>query len=219
MARSYKLTRPELRRQRERLRRYQRYLPLLELKQRQLQLKRLELVRERETALAAVAEIERSISRWSALRDGPSGIDLERLARPAAVARGTLNVAGVALPLLGAIEFPPADYSLFGTPAWVDRALVELREAARRRLLRDNLERQLELLAAELTKVIQRVNLFEKVMIPGAREAVRLIRIQLGDEMAAAVGRAKIAKAKLVAAESAIHVRDRDASNSAGSPA
>ncbi len=59
------------------------------------------------------------------------------------------------------------------------------------------LEEQVRLLQKELTKIIQRVNLFEKVKIPEAREIIRRIRIQLSDEMAAAVGRAKIAKAKL----------------------
>ncbi|MCX5669743.1 MAG: hypothetical protein NTU94_00260, partial [Planctomycetota bacterium] len=50
---------------------------------------------------------------------------------------------------------------------------------------------------------IQRVNLFEKIKIPEAREAIRVIRIRLGDEMTAAVGRAKIAKAKFGEEESA----------------
>jgi V/A-type H+-transporting ATPase subunit D len=197
MARSYKLTRPELRRQRERLRRYQRYLPMLELKRQQLQLKKVELARERDAALRAVGEIEARIAGWSSLRERPAGVDLGRLAEPVAVGSGALNVAGVSLPVLGAIEFPAAAYSLFGTPPWVDRALDELREATRRRLARDSVERQLQLISFELTKVIQRVNLFEKVMVPAAREAIRIIRIQLGDEMAAAVGRAKIVKAKL----------------------
>ena len=48
-----------------------------------------------------------------------------------------------------------------------------------------------------MARVIQRVNLFEKIMIPQDRDAIRRIRIKLGDEMAAAVGRAKIAKGKL----------------------
>jgi V/A-type H+/Na+-transporting ATPase subunit D len=42
----------------------------------------------------------------------------------------------------------------------------------------------------------QRVNLFEKVKIPEAEEALRIIRIALGDQQAAEVVRAKIAKAK-----------------------
>jgi vacuolar-type H+-ATPase subunit D/Vma8 len=56
-------------------------------------------------------------------------------------------------------------------------------------------------------KVIQRVNLFEKIKIPEAREAVRRIRIHLGDEMTAAVGRAKIAKRKLEAEEATTYAR------------
>jgi V/A-type H+-transporting ATPase subunit D len=76
-------------------------------------------------------------------------------------------------------------------------ALLDLREVNRRRAILEILLRQHELLQRELTKIIQRVNLFEKVKIPDARENIRRIRIQLGDEMASAVGRAKIAKSKL----------------------
>jgi V/A-type H+-transporting ATPase subunit D len=61
----------------------------------------------------------------------------------------------------------------------------------------DILNKQHELLQKELTKINQRVNLFEKVKIPECKEAIHLIRIKLGDEMTAAVVRAKIAKTKL----------------------
>ena len=44
---------------------------------------------------------------------------------------------------------------------------------------------------------MQRVNLFEKVMIPNTQDNIRRIRIALGDQMTAGVARAKIAKAKL----------------------
>ena len=52
-------------------------------------------------------------------------------------------------------------------------------------------------LQGELTRTLQRVNLFEKVMIPTTIENIRRIRIALGDQMTAGVARAKIAKAKL----------------------
>jgi V/A-type H+-transporting ATPase subunit D len=45
------------------------------------------------------------------------------------------------------------------------------------------------------------VNLFEKVKIPEAEETIRLIKIYLGDQMANAVGRSKIAKKKIEQAE------------------
>ena len=48
-------------------------------------------------------------------------------------------------------------------------------------------ERQ-RLIQRELTKILQRANLFEEVQIPEVREAIRVIRIKLGDEMTAAVG-------------------------------
>ena len=59
------------------------------------------------------------------------------------------------------------------------------------------LQECLDLLQAELKKVMQRVNLFEKVMIPSTQDNIRKIRIALGDQMTAGVARAKIAKAKL----------------------
>jgi V/A-type H+-transporting ATPase subunit D len=95
------------------------------------------------------------------------------------------------------VAFPEARYSLFGTPPWVDQALADLRERSRRQALVEVLEQQERLLRRELTRIIQRVNLFEKIMIPDAREAIRRIRIKLGDEMTDAVGRSKIAKKKL----------------------
>jgi V/A-type H+-transporting ATPase subunit D len=53
----------------------------------------------------------------------------------------------------------------------------------------------------ELRVTSQRVNLFEKIKIPGAQEAIRLIRISLGDQMTNAIGRSKIAKKKIEEAE------------------
>ena len=61
------------------------------------------------------------------------------------------------------------------------------------------------ILEQEVRRALQRVNLFEKVKIPRCEEAIRRIRIYLGDALAAAVGRAKIAKAKIAKREAAAH--------------
>ena len=103
------------------------------------------------------------------------------------------------------VLFPPINYSLFATPVWVDKALADLRELARLQAQLDVLNRRRQLLQRELTKIVQRVNLFEKIKIPESREAIRVIRIKLGDEMTAAVGRAKIAKGKLAETEATIY--------------
>jgi V/A-type H+-transporting ATPase subunit D len=52
-----------------------------------------------------------------------------------------------------------------------------------------------------LRTTTQRVNLFEKKLIPELRENIRRIKIFLGDDETAAVGRAKLAKGKLVQKE------------------
>ena len=55
------------------------------------------------------------------------------------------------------------------------------------------------MLRRELIKTTQRINLYEKLMIPETRENIRKIKVYLGDQQTAAVCRAKIAKGKLVA--------------------
>ena len=87
-------------------------------------------------------------------------------------------------------------YSLTATPSWVEAGIEFVKELLQtREALRISITQEL-VLDLELRKVTQRVNLFEKVMIPAAREAIRVIRIALAEEQTAAVGRAKIAKAK-----------------------
>ena len=197
MAKKLRLTRPELKRQRDALARFERFLPMLKLKQQQLQLTIREVQQQRREADQKVEMAQRVFEPYRAVLADLAGLNVPQLAEPAAVRTGQTNVAGVNMPVFEDVEFPEARYSLFATPAWVDRALADLRTLNRHRAEADVLSQQFELLDRELTKIIQRVNLFEKVKIPTARENIRRIRIHLGDEMTAAVGRAKIAKTKL----------------------
>lgn len=197
MAKKITLTRPELKRQRDALARYERFLPTLKLKQQQLQATMRQILRERRQAIRAVQAIRQRLAPYQAVMADTAGVNIEQLSEPEKVQTSERNVAGVAIPVFEGIEFATITYSLFGTPAWVDQTLQDLRERSRRQAQREILERQYELLNDELTKITQRVNLFEKVMIPEAREAIRRIRIHLGDQMTASVARAKIAKAKL----------------------
>jgi V/A-type H+-transporting ATPase subunit D len=197
VAKKIKLTRPELKRYREALARYERYLPMLKLKQQRLQMMLREVARERREAERSRDEIEAALRRYRSVLADRAGVPLEAWSRPTEVQVDEKNVAGVAVPIFRDVAFPEARYSLFGTPPWVDQTLVDLRERSRRQAIVEVIQREEELLRRELTRIIQRVNLFEKIMIPGAREAIRRIRIKLGDEMTDAVGRSKIAKKKL----------------------
>ncbi len=201
MADKIKLTRPELKRQRDALTRFERYLPMLKLKQQQLQMTMRQIERERQRAVKAEAEARRKFESYEAVMNDIAGINVADLATFKDIKTSSSNVAGVAIPIFEEVVFPDAHYSLFSTPAWVDRALADLREVNKRSARLDILQQQTDLLQKELTKIVQRVNLFEKVKIPESRENIRRIRIQLGDEMTSAVGRAKIAKNKLDEAE------------------
>ena len=105
-------------------------------------------------------------------------------------------IAGVGVPSLRDIVFPDLDIPRFGLPPWTCRALPRLRELARQNaeclVLREKYAR----VGRELRKATQKVNLFEEVLIPETREAIRRIEVTLGDQEVAAVCRGKIAKAK-----------------------
>lgn len=197
MAEKIKLTRPELKRRRDRLARFQRYLPMLKLKQQQLQMTLRELAAQVRRAENELDETVAKLGRYRAVLADRAGIPLQSWSRPERVRTSRKNVAGVEVPVFEEAEFPEVRFSLFGTPPWVDEALADLRQQSRQQAAVDVLREGETLLNGELSRVIQRVNLFEKIMIPKDREAIRRIRIKLGDEMAAAVGRAKIAKGKL----------------------
>ncbi len=197
MATKIKLTRPELKRQRDRLARYRRFLPMLKLKQQQLQVTLREVAQRRAKVQAERDEATRAFQQYEAVMVDPAGLPLRQWAQPAEIRTSRFNVAGVNLPAFEEALFPEAKYSLFGTPPWVDRALEDLRSLSRYQAQLDVLDENHRLLNHELTRIIQRVNLFEKVKIPESQTAIRVIRIKLGDEMTAGVGRAKIAKSKL----------------------
>jgi len=192
-----KLTWTELRQQRNALARFELFLPTLQLKQQQLQSAIIETLREHDRIQQAVVAAEEKLSAYEAVFKDPAGVDLTELSEPEDIDTVETNVAGVKVPLFESAAFPQPMYSLFGTPPWVDVALTDLRERNRLLVELRIVDRKLELLGAELRKIIQRVNLFEKVVIPQAKENIRRIRIALGDRMTAAVARAKIAKEKL----------------------
>ncbi len=190
-----KLTKGELKRQRDALRQYERYLPTLQLKKQQLQLEivhQANLLQERRQSLASK---KKNASHWSGLLVEPW---LKRQwLTPKNKIVSFKNVAGVDLPVFERVEFAPAEYDLFLFPLWVDAALEQLRAIVALQEEQNILEEGMRILHHELRITTQRVNLFEKVKIPEAREAIRLIKIYIGDQMANAVGRCKIAKRKI----------------------
>ncbi len=197
MAKKVKLTRPELKRYRDAMKRYIRYLPMLKLKQQQLQMFIRDINRQLEQAIEEVQMVKNEFQPYSHITNDIAGLNVKLLAEPVEVRTVSTNIAGVKIPVFEQIAFSDQIYSLFGTPVWVDRVLEQMKLINTKQAQLDILNKQHELLQKELTKINQRVNLFEKVKIPECKEAIHLICIKLGDEMTAAVVRAKIAKSKL----------------------
>lgn len=191
-----KLTKGELKRQRDALSQYERYLPTLQLKKQQLQLEilqQLNLLIEKKQL-----EIKKkdAVSVWAGLLSEEVR-GLKEWVLPLSVIRTERNVAGVTLPVFEKTEFPEADYDLFLAPLWVDFAIDALRALVSLKKEIQTIEKGIEILRQELRITTQRVNLFEKVKIPDTKEAIRLIKIYIGDQFSNSVGRSKIAKRKI----------------------
>jgi len=191
-----KFTKGELKRQRDSLKQYERYLPTLQLKKQQLQI---EILRQN-TILAGKrgdeAAQRAAIGVWSGLLADP-GVNIQPWIGPRETVADLKNIAGVDLPVFKSVEFKSAEYDLFTAPLWVDAAIEALKELVSIREEIKVIEKGITILKDELRITTQRVNLFEKVKIPEAKEAIRLIKIYLGDQMTNAVGRSKIAKRKI----------------------
>jgi len=192
-----RLTKNELKSQRDALKRFQRYLPTLQLKKQQLQL---EVRRTQDEVSTLENDLERfrqDLNRWIALWNDDELPDrMGKLLQVAEWKTGIRNVAGIDTPTFEELRFHPTVWDLFAAPVWLDDAIAAARKLAEFELRHEVLREQLDRLRQELRITTQRVNLFEKVKIPESRENIRRIRIYLGDQQTASVGRAKIAKGK-----------------------
>ncbi len=104
------------------------------------------------------------------------------LLRVADVRMGMAKIAGVRLPVLEQVVFEERPYDRFGSPVWFADGVAILKELAETGLQRELLTRRMELLDHARKKTTQKVNLYEKVQIPGYQEAILKIKRFLEDE-------------------------------------
>ena len=193
-----KLTKNELKVQKDALKMYRRYLPTLTLKKQQLQAE----IRTIEAKAIAVRkereQLEKGFGDWIAVfseRDAfPEGIITVSNIR-----KGCGNIAGVAIPTFEGADFSRSDYDFYETPLWVDIAANHMEKAMLLDLEAEVLDEQVRLLERELLATSQRVNLFEKVKIPETQENIKKISIYMADQQVSAVVRSKISKRKIAA--------------------
>jgi len=199
-----KLTKNELKKKRDELKMYERYLPTLQLKKQQLQVEVRSVQTRMEELQALKKTLEQDASPWMevfAEQRAARTQEGEPLLKVAFISTDTGNIAGVAIPLFLGVEFEHKGYDLYSTSLWVDAALILMERLVRTQLELEVVSKQKDLLSQELRITTQRVNLFEKVKIPETIADIRKIRIYLGDQETAQVVRGKIAKRKVEGAE------------------
>ena len=190
-----KLTKTELKAQTDALKRFQRFLPMLQLKKQQLQSEIAGIVAKAEATSARERAVRADLDRWVGLFATDESL-IAGLVRVKGVHTGMANVAGVAIPTFESIETDVREVDAWATPAWIDNAVETTTEILSLQCERSIYEEQKAQDEKELQLTSQRVNLFEKVKIPECKEAIRKIKIAIGDEQTAAVTRGKIAKGR-----------------------
>ena len=192
-----KLTKNALKAERDALKRFKRYLPTLLLKKQQLQMEMRTLQAKVIVKRKEEDALRNMMSDWVCLYADP--VDWSSYLSVKEVREGEGNIAGVEIPLFNGVDFNLSIPDPFDTPVWLDDGIRALQSLISLRLERRVLEKQYELLSEELRTTSQRVNLFEKVKIPEAKENIRAINIFLGDQQTTGVARSKLAKGKSVA--------------------
>jgi len=113
------------------------------------------------------------------------------------VAIETKKVAGVLLPLFGSVIFETKPYSRFNAPVWFANGIFLLKELAEKGIRVELEHIKLERLEHARKKTTQKVNLFEKVQIPGYSDAIRQIKRYLEDEESLSKASQKIMRTNL----------------------
>ena len=191
-----KLTKNELKVQKDALKMYQRYLPTLTLKKQQLQSEIRTIEAKAKTVRRKREALEKGFQDWIAVFSEENAFP-EGIISVSNIKKGCGNIAGVKIPTFEGATFSRADYDLYETPLWVDIAANHMETAMSLDLEAEVLDEQVRLLEKELISTSQRVNLFQQVKIPETKENIKKISIYMADQQVNAVVRSKISKNKL----------------------
>ena len=155
-----------------------RTLPIIKNKESAL---RMEVKRCKGEAVALEERLEEQIQAYEAMFALWNEFDAS-LIKVKDVHLGIKKIAGVRVPLLESVEFETRPFSLFCCPKWYADGLSLLKGLAQTAVEQEFMLAKLSLLEHARKKTTQKVNLFEKVQIPGYQDAVRKIKRFMEDE-------------------------------------
>ena len=177
----------------------QRTLPIIKSKESAL---RIEVKKCKEEMEHHDEEYEKLLAQYSTLFALWNEFDAS-LVKTGKLSIGRRKVAGVLVPILEDAEFVVERYSLFSAPKWYADGIELLKQMAMTAISRELLNRKLRLLEVARKKTTQKVNLFEKVQIPGYEDAIRKIKRFMEDEENLSKSSQKILKSLLEQREEA----------------
>jgi V/A-type H+-transporting ATPase subunit D len=192
------LSKSSLSQQTQQLKSYQQFLPSLDLKRKQLMGERARALAERRLLDERLATARQRVAETLPMLANDE-LDLAGLVRVERMELGRENVMGTWLPTLAELHVVTRPYGWLSKPHWLEPLVEALTASVRLRVEAMVAERRVALLEAAVRTVTQRVNLFDKVLIPQTRANIKRIRVALSDAERAAVVRSKIAKKKRAA--------------------
>lgn len=116
----------------------------------------------------------------------------------------TIKIAGIKIPEFEDMSFKIKPLNLFGSPAWYPRGIMIMKELYTIITKKDLALKKMELLNTARKKTTQKVNLYEKVQIPGYEDAIRRIKSFLEDEENLQKSSQKIIKSRQAEVEESV---------------
>lgn len=174
---------------------YGRYLPSLEMKQKQLLLERKKAEEALAICRAEISSVEATIYQQLPML-AVENIEMDGLVVVESFNLEEENLLGTKVPYLESIVFKRAEYGYLARPHWFDELALVLEKVMKLKMEEQVLNIRLARLKVAARTITQRVNLFSKVLIPQAESNIKKIGLFLADQERAGVVRSKLAKQK-----------------------
>lgn len=169
---------------------------------------RLEVKKAKDEAARLAALVEHKMEQWDYMVQlwgefDTSLLEVERIEHV------DTKIAGVVIPVLGEVVYRQRPYNLFSAPLWLADGLGMLKELTQLGIERDFYIKKMQILEHTRKKTTQKVNLYEKVQIPGYQEAILKIKRFLEDEENLSKAAQKIVKQRIEAQQNESSVQSQ----------
>ncbi|MBO7409154.1 MAG: V-type ATP synthase subunit D [Paludibacteraceae bacterium] len=192
MAITYQFNKTSLQGLEKNLKMRQRTLPTLQSKESAL---RMEVKKAKDEIKALDEEVNRRIRDYDQMLALWGEFDTD-LIHVDDVRMSIKKIAGVRVPVLDEVVYSTKAFSIFSSPKWFLDGFEQLKAIAEVGIRQEFVRRKVDLLEYARKKTTQKVNLFEKVQIPGYQDAIRKIKRFMEDEENLNKSSQKIVKGK-----------------------